>query len=336
MASVNDDNAKFVQSQDAAVYAVPKSGSASKTYLEKINRYDLPIGFSYLDGLRGYFFMTRPNLNIFDSKGLLTEQATKHLGFNEFAGTGRGANEDNIYIAKMLTRGTGYPSSFILPITNNIKSYSPEDQKLDVVEHGETYYGQNIRYAKHAGQSRKSGSISVSFTDDKLLTLYKLMCLWTEYGESVYLGEMEPKPEYIWTNELDYAASSFFFATRTTADVITINGASKIGYELVFWDKLTGIYPVTRPDSAFAYTRGQLINPEFNVEFDYSLRSKSSILDPYVLSDFNTITSIQRNKKKTAIPSWIHNANGTSSHGAFQVNVPNVFRYKGKFYMEWL
>lgn len=337
-------NSAFAQDQDMRAMIIKDPSKSYIDYLALINRFDLPDGFAYLDGLRGYLFMSRPDLNLFEN-GVLNEQASTKLSFNEFAGSKRQPDSIHLAIAKMLQRNTGYPSSFIIPITNRAKGYTPNDQILETLDIGETFYGSKVRYGRHTGQSRGTGSFTLTFEDDKYLTLYKLIALWIEYIDMVYYGDMKPTDTNIRQNILDYAGSFFFLAVRMTAEPVPVSSTStekKNGYEIVYWEKLTGVFPSTRNDSAFAYTKGQPISPEFSVQFEYSMKSKSGILDPYVLSEFNEMNRWQHNASKTSFPTTISKKSADGSGrivrepGMAFVNAPSVFRANGKFYLEWV
>lgn len=338
-------NATFQRNQNVAAMIEKDPNRSYQDYLALINRYDLPEGFAYLDGLRGYVFITRPDLNLFTSKNVLNDRASTILGFNEFAGSKRGPDPINLYMAKMLQRNTGYPSSFILPMTNKCKGYSPDDQRLDVLEFGESMHGIRMKYGRHSIASRTSGNISITFEDDKYLTIYKLVSLWMEYIELVYLGDLSPTNDNIKQNILDYAVSLFFLVVRNTGEPVPVSPgakATKCAYEIVFWEKLTGVFPSSRPDSSFAYNREQFINPEFTVQFEYAMRSKSGFLDPMVLSEFNTMNKWQHSLSSDIIPSYTQftSADGSGRKvqepGLKYVNAASIFRVNGKFFLEWV
>jgi hypothetical protein len=303
-------------------------------HLRKINRFDLPEGFNFLGGLRGYIFMTRPDLNIWDIKNngqalsLAPSNASK-VGLRELMTNGTPVDKENL---SALQQNSGFPSPYMPIFTNFCKGYSPEDQMLDVVELGETHHGMKVKYGKHLMHSRSTGTFSLTLQDTKFLSVYKNIAVWTDYIEMAFLGDISPKDYYIKQGILDYAVSLFYLVTKQD------------GSELVYWEKLLGVFPKSRPDSAFATTKDQLSFPEYSVQFEYSLKSRSSVLDPVVLSEMNTLAGFAKKDRSTAVGSVLDNINSyfpaydAANHtiGIPFVNAPKIEFINGKFYLRWV
>jgi len=302
-------------------------------HLTKFNRFNLPEGFLFMGGLRGYIFMTRPDLNIYNQDNLLSlklgEQSASKLALRELITNGTVIDKETM---SMLQKDTGFPSAYMPVFTNLCSGFSPEDQTLDVLEKGETHHGAKVKYGKHAIHSRSAGSFTLNFSDSKFLPIYKALAVWTDYIEMVFMGDMAPKEYYLKQGILDYAVSMYYIVTKADAA------------EIVYWDKKVGVFPKTRPDSAFATTKDALTHPEYSVTFEYSIQSKGGVLDPMILSEMNTLagyTKLDRNTsagtilkdQNTYFPTYDHVNNRI---GSPLVNGPKIEYVKGRFYLRWI
>lgn len=309
------------------------SGDGYLHHLTKFNRFDLPEGFLWGGGHRGYIFMTRPDLNLFDEQNLtqlnMNNQTASRLAFREIARNGTTVDKENL---AMLQQNTGFANAYMPIFTNLSKGYSPEDQVLDTLEKGETHHGMKIKYGKHAGHSRSAGTFTLTLTDTKFYPVYKTLAIWTDYIEMVFLGDMKPKDYYIKYGILDYAVSLYYLVTRSD------------GAEIVYWEKLQGVFPKNRPDSAFATNKGEFTYPEYNVQFEYAMKSKSGILDPVVLSELNGISGFAKKARSDEVMKLLDDTGSYYStynreddtHGVPLVNAPKVEMSKGKFYLRWI
>lgn len=368
-------NTEFANRQDSLALT---TGNQSE-HMEMFNRFYMPEGQLYLDGgFRGYLFFTRPDCNLMDIEskwlntrpGLMGSSAITPLLDGYKQGVAGAQNIVNKYAIMQLQHNTGFPSAFMPIFTNTVRGYTPQDQSIGSVEKGNTNHGAKIKYGTHSIASRSSGTFNLTFEDTKYLPVYKTLSVWTDYIEKVYLGDHSPNPYYIQNGVIDYAVSVFYIVTRNYVDGIAtwnresdIDGANLIkvenplnakvpiqnlsnpnALEIVYWEKLVGVFPKTRPDSAFATTPGEYSKPTYNVEFEYSMKSKSSILDPYVLSELNTLSKLhhslsRRGKSMVGVPnSYTQKVNGRSVGTEMAnpfVSVPIVERARGTYYLSW-
>ena len=76
------------------------------------------------------------------------------------------------------------------------------------------------------------------------------------------MGLVEPRDIHMVNRELDYAVSLYYIQTDETME------------NIVYWEKLTGVFPLKCPDSFFAWNKGEPgKNMEYDIEFAYSMRS---------------------------------------------------------------
>lgn len=261
--------------------------------LYRFNRYNLPTGSTFMGGLKGYVFFTRPDLNLFKPNNSqdTVDNVGNYLGaLGDLKGITSSADWSN-YSA--LQSDTPFQCPFIPILSNNAKNYSPEDQSIDIIEQGETNWGSKIKYGRHGVPSRSAGSFNITFSDTKDLHVYKLISLWTDYIENVYLGFISPKMDYIYKKILDYAVSMYYIVLRQD------------GREVVYWEKLVGVFPKNRPDSAFATNTNNFTYPEFNIQFEYSLKSKGGMLDPNVIYEFNKVAMTDKRDRSLVANNYV-------------------------------
>jgi hypothetical protein len=316
-------------------------------HLEMFNRYYLPEGFLHPGGLRGHIFFTRPDCNLMDidNKALpLREKLRGRSGFSAFIEENSDSVEGikvtaNKVVMKQLQQNTGHPSAFMPSLSNGVKGYTPEDQVLDTVEKGDTLHGMRLSYAKHSMNSRTSGTITLNFADTRDFPIYKTIALWTDYIEAVFLGDHAPNEYYIKSGILDYAVAMYYVVTRDhIGPEIQQSGGiiNKSALEIVYSEKLLGVFPITRPDSAFATTIDQFAYPEFSVQFKYSMKSKSGILDPYILSELNKLSALHHQKPNTIADNSYRIGNtGYVDMGYPFVSNPIIQKYAGKYFLSW-
>jgi hypothetical protein len=339
-------NSEFATRQDERAM-VGDHSSNPWYHLEMFNRFYLPEGFLWPGGLRGHIFFTRPDCNLMDieNKALpLREKLRGRSGFSAFIEENSNSvegikNAANKVAMKQLQQNTGHPSAFMPIFSNTFKGYTPEDQVLDTVEKGDTLHGIRLSYAKHSMNSRSSGTFTLNFHDTKDFPLYKTVALWTDYIEAVFLGDHSPNEYYIKTGIVDYAVAMYYVVTRDHIgpDIEASGGAISSGaLEVVYWEKLLGVFPITRPDSAFATTVDQFTYPEFSIQFKYSMKSKSSVLDPYILSELNKLSALHHRKPNTvAEPTYKIGNTGWTDMGYPFVSNPIVQKYAGKYFLSW-
>lgn len=175
----------------------------------------------------------------------------------------------------------GYDNNkmFLPLITSRAMSYQTVDFALKTVEKSTTFYGHVIKYGKHSEEHKVGGTMSIDFRNDRYLSIMKMMYLWMCYIWIVSkTGEIEPDMVYQRNGVLDYAASLYYFVVKRN------------NRELVFWEKLTGVFPKTNQFSMFSSSDDYILQDKIPIEFDYGIRSDPN--DPEVLIDLNVLSGI--------------------------------------------
>ena len=217
------------------------------------NRFKKEFPDTYLRNTIGVVIFTRPDLNLYDSS----------LNKNAMIASDPRSNHiinKNAMVARLLTNQcTGKESHKFNPLLSNLaQSLDVVDDSIDTLDTGETFTGYKMQYAKHNIKSITSGSISIKYRETYDLSITDTHQLWVDYMSNVYRGIFEPKREYVWKKELDYACDVYYFLLDQDGETIK------------FWTKYYGVFPNNVPKSAYSYDFGSSINlPELSVNYSY-------------------------------------------------------------------
>lgn len=247
-------------------------GWSKVTFDDKINYFNISMLPDYENAAEPYFafiLMTRPSLRLTDANIKVLE---------DYPMTGAYVNDK--YGRALLKSISAESNNIWVPlITTQAKSYSVADTEIDTIEKGATYYGHTLKYGKHSEKHKLSNTISIDFRNDRFLSILKMMQIWMGYIYIVSKTDwLEPLPVYQKTGILDYAGSIYYLVTRRDMR------------ELVYWEKLTGVFPLKSPYSIFNYNDTPIIEDTIGIEFSYGIRSDPN--DPNVLLDINALNGV--------------------------------------------
>lgn len=253
-------------------------GYSHATFDSKINYFNISMLPDYDNAAEPYFafiLMSRPSLRLNESN---MESLRNYPMTSTYV---------NDYYGNALLKSISQDSNnvWVPLITTQAKSYSVNDTEIKTVEKGATFYGHTLKYGKHSEDHKISGTMSIDFRNDRFLSILKMMQIWMGYIYLVSKTDMiEPLPVYQKTGILDYAGSIYYLVTRRDMR------------ELVYWEKLTGVFPLKAPYSIFNYSDGPIIEDSVSIEFAYGPRSDPN--DPAVLLDINALTGAPLNKQE--------------------------------------
>lgn len=247
--------------------------------------------------LVGHIIMVRPNLNIdvyneqYDS---VARQNYSAMCQNPMTAT----YATDMYGKKLLRMLSTCNTSPYMPIfTTKAINYSVNDMSLKTVEKAQTYFGHVIKYGKHAEDHKIGGTFSMDFRNDRYHSILKAVHLWASYIWNVSKNDsIVPSDTSQMNGIIDYGGSLFYLVTWM--DMST----------LVYWEKLTGVFPKTVPYSIFSYNDQPILEDKITVEFDYGVRSDPC--DPDVLYDLNVLSSSSMSQ---ATDYWSGGIMGTSA-----------------------
>lgn len=242
------------------------------------NRNKTVITDYHLSKTFAYVFFTRPDCNI----------VTKKNGVWKLA-SGVDADPKYSYLLKnnsntltSLVKDGNPNHDFLVLLSNEARSYEVSDHVIQTVNHGETYTGGKVVYGKSDHESNTSGEVSIRYTDSVNLDIFKLHTVWVDYINKVYRGVVSPKRnatiagrtvDYVLDKILDYASSCYYFLCGPD------------GQTILYWQKLTGVFPVNTGESTFSWDCGTLLSkPDINIKYVYSMKTPMDVVH---LEEFN-------------------------------------------------
>lgn len=300
MSDFNADVRDYMSDIENAGVRYGKSYTDFNKTLNYFNLSRLPDYDNAAEPYIAYILMSRPSLNIGTPKwydgAYMDTTAQKNLSaFQNNAMSAAFAND--AYGMEMLRQLSRFAYNAWMPIiTTKAMSYSVGDMNLKTVEKGNTYYGHMIKYGKHSEDHKVSGSISIDFRNDRYLSIMKMIHLWMCYIYNISKNDLLVPYEADQINGiLDYAGSIYYLVTR------------RDGRELVYWEKLVGVFPTSLPFSIFSYNDNMIIQDTVSIEFSYGIRCDPC--DPSILMDINflsgdsyeTITSKTKNGYRNSV-----------------------------------
>ena len=282
-----------------------------KTIFEKFNRFRVPTPDNELTSTHGYVYFTRPDLNT---------DMMKLVGNKVFVGTAHSyplmanMNKQHGILMKYLLSSrdkVGCNHDFIPILTHACTGFDISDEVLETDETGETFTGWKFVYGKSLTKSKTAGTVNITFTDDNMLSVYKIFKVWTEYIHAVSRGECDPFDVNANKHILDYAISIYYFLTKAN------------GEDILFFTKLTGCFPTAVPSSNFSDTLGTPIKrPNYTIPFIYTRKDD---YNPIFLAEFNHLSDPNNHE---AIP--IYNDKTLRVHKSF-VGAPFVHTTDGMY-----
>ena len=243
----------------------------------------------------GTIIFTRPSLNLFPSTAdpykigesfnpaeapdpaknfvtLLSESKTAGFAYSQ----------EGVSLVKMLCEykdpAHHTQNDYYMPLfTNRATSYTTADVGLKSVDKAQTYYGHVIKYGHYSEEHKFGGTISIDFRNDRYWSILKTCYLWMSYIHMVSkTDKVKPTLENQMNAIIDYCGSIYYLVTLMD------------GRTLVYWEKLTGVYPKTVPFGMFGYEDAPKVEDKVTIEFDYGIKSEPC--DPMVLYDLNVLS----------------------------------------------
>lgn len=274
-------------------------GIGDLSFSDLIEKFDIsrfPDWENAAEPYLSYVVMSRPDLNgSTANKTVLQNHTMTSAFYNDAYGKKLFHSLSN-----KTPDGSSNSNMFLPLITTRAMSYQTVDVAIRTVEKSTTFYGHVIKYGKHSEEHKVGGSISIDFRNDRFLSILKMIYLWMCYIWLVSkTGDIEPIMEYQRNGVLDYAASIYYFVVR------------RDNRELVFWEKLTGVFPKTDQFSMFSSSDDFILQDKITIEFDYGIRSDPC--DPEVLIDLNMLSGLTSTKIRKMASFNTKNKSGTSA-----------------------
>ena len=240
-----------------------------------LDLYNYFYRYGYIDlynsvtSTKEYVFFTKPDLNIFTTKGVLNPELEKYPAFKE-------ATRRYPGMLDLLQSSLG-GSPFINPLTTLCKS-SLDMPSLDEsdIDTSSTVYGDKITYRGPSFESDNNHEFTLEFSDDKYFGLYALFRMWSAYNRLKILGLVTPNKSYI-TNQILY--------DQVSAYKIIVDSD---GETILYMAKLWGVYPKKSPREVFGGTLDNTttLSVTFHSQWVDDINN-----DPLIIDDFKALVA---------------------------------------------
>lgn len=236
-----------------------------------------------------YLFFTKPDLNILGPDKQLTKhvfQDNSFLGLSDravFGGT------EYISYFKMLMQN-GYQRTlsdlcasvhlfdncpFIRILSNRKRSnLDLPDITTQELETAQNMFGTKLHYPTTSMKSDEDFEFTIEFEETQYLEIYHLFKAWDMYRQMKYLGLVMPTQEHIFNKILSDHISIYKFIV------------DEDGEEIIYWAKLTGVYPKSISRSAFSEIKE---SGGVSINVNFKLSGWIEDMDPYIIEDFNEL-----------------------------------------------
>ena len=299
---------------------------SAKFYL--YNRFKVPdISLAHNKTITHVFF-TRPDLNIVNPKYATGESnrlaADQVLDHTETAMTYRRFPE----LFKLLAdrKRVWDDNNFNLLLSNQVSSFSLEDETLATTRHGKSWREYEMQYGQNY-TGRYAGTFSCTFDETSEYSILNMIKLWMTYIDNVSTGAWSPNYYYL-KDGLDKGGAGGEFDHVTNRDLdygasVYVFKCGPDGEDVLYWTKYFGVFPISSGASALSWERSAQIGstPSLNISFAYSAKRDMS---PVSLLEFNDNANIS--EEEAWIPGYV--ADNAGSYQPF-VGCPYIqFRRK--------
>ena len=275
--------------------------SLQRKLYNSFNRNKVAFPDKELPKTFAYVFFTRPDLNIL-KQGASASSFSLNSQVN-VDGKYEYLWKNNPWCLRSLVSNGNPHHKFLVLLSNEALSFEVGDTVLKTIEHGETYNGNKIIYGKSDQESTAAGELSVRYIDTVNLDIFKLHLAWTDYINKVSRGIFSPKAIYMKNKIIDYAASCYYFLCGPD------------GSTILYWQKLTGVFPVNTSENTFSWDSGTLLaKPEINIKYMYSFRSSMDVIS---LMEFNDLIKSNSVVEKVTYDSNNLHTGSTLTHAPY-------------------
>lgn len=239
------------------------------------NRFKLPTPDSVLQKCFAHVFFVKPHCNIKLSANQKSMDEASHDNavFANNPNYMYAASSSPEIIKELSYDDGNQTSDFSFILSNAAISFSLNDEYINTDTYGTGYTGYKVAYGKHGVESRTAGDFTVTFRDDRNLSIYRMIKLWDDYIDGCYTGTYAPKASTIDDHVLDYAGAAYYILTAEDGETI------------LFWSKYYGVFPSTIPSNQYSWSAGTLISQiTLDVKFNYSWKEDYNI---QAISEFN-------------------------------------------------
>ena len=262
--------------------------------MSTFNRYGWLYPDEEFGATQAYVFMVRPDLNILKTNQtagdaiILNAQAQTHEYFRYICMT-----DPTILwglTQQFCTGDAENKHQFVPFLLDRVEEYSIPDYEIHVNEMSQPFTNFKTNYAGNSNDSLSGSTVSITFRETANLRVLKYFHAWVEYMNCLSRGVFEPRYEYKYSKltdgalKLDYATSVYFIRVKPNM-------------EIVYFHKVTGLFPKGVPHSGMSYNRGDQPQNRVTIEFVggypeplntgnlYEFNMNSGVLDASVIRE---------------------------------------------------
>nr|DAE82427.1 MAG TPA: hypothetical protein [Caudoviricetes sp.] len=246
------------------------------------HRYPRLDPYNAMPPAREYVFFTKPDLNLYQAKGVLNPQIANMQMFKDLDRRGyRNVLEQLQYSMN--------PNRPFMNLLSNRRTSNIDLPSIvaDVLESNANMYNTKIHYRKGTEPADENVEFSVEFEDTKFLEVYTLFKIYDEYQKRKWYGVLTPPtlgddpresdqiPDYIAYKILHDKMGMFRFLV------------SEDGMTILHWAQFWGVMPLSVPREALSD-----IPQDGHLKFTVNFKADFvEDMEPNTLSDFNNISS---------------------------------------------
>lgn len=233
---------------------------------------------------REYIFITKPDLNLYESKGIPNKQLTSHSAF--FADALVRYPEIAYQLQYSIDGPNGGP---FMPILSNAFNGHVDVPGIsaDTYETANNVYGYHINYRGASFSSDYEPEVSIDFKDNKWLEVYMLLKMYDEYERLKWMGLVKPP------NAL-YVYRKILYDQVTMYKIIV----GEDGMSILYWARYVGGTLTSVPRDTFS----DLADGEITFSTSWKFHFVED-LNPNILVDFNRISyPIRSSGSKQLVP----------------------------------
>lgn len=233
---------------------------------------------------RGYFFLTRPRMNLTYNNVIKDTCMTTLLA----GGEGRNTSIQGAIRAYLdpVSSKTLFPSTMVNPeypfiplLDNHLLTASGwPDPIAGVYTSTAGLYGEELSFVDGHSKIYSAYDLSLSFRNIINDPITYMFQIWIMYASLVHEGVMDPYPEHIQFNEIDYNTRGYRLVMDPTNQFVTKFGACGAAF------------PVTVPFGSMMNYDASKTYDDNNDQIAITLRCNGAIYnDPVLVEDFNIL-----------------------------------------------
>ena len=273
-----------------SIYSLGKPLNESY-WLNKFNRYKLSeFSEPHVGGL-SYVFFVKPDLNLNDIaiRTLNIDPGLPNTFMNDIK---------NLLMTTPSEPHNGLnPTPGFIPLLTNLsENFEVQDYSIRNIESYQTFRGFKLNIPGSGMDSVAGGTFSINYTELDSLPVTYLHKIWLDYIDCIRIGKyssdkFKARSRHRNRKIADYYSSVFYITVAPDGETIQ------------YFCKLTGVFPLNIPYSAFNWNEGERKITKLNINYAYSYKEDMNIVT--LENDFKRIYSSGYESAKNLANTWM-------------------------------